>query len=77
MILKEKGFKWYQIEKYVQELAWRDYWQLIWQEKDVNLDIKHVQKDVNSVGLPRAIFSHYTKIQAIDLAIINLYKSQS
>ncbi len=73
--LLKKGYKFHKIEKFIQELAWRDYWQLIWQEKDVNLDIKHVQKDVNSVGLPRAIFSHYTKIQAIDLAIINLYKS--
>ena len=25
-----KGYKNYQIEKFIQELAWREYWQRVW-----------------------------------------------
>ena len=28
-----KGYPFYKVEKFIQELAWRDYWQQIWIEK--------------------------------------------
>jgi len=73
MILKEKGFKWYQIEKYVQELAWRDYWQLIWQVKNIDIDLKSNQIDVKQHDISTCIIDHKTDIRAIDDAIKNLY----
>ena len=39
--LQKKGFEAKKIEKFIQELAWRDYWQLIWKEKDINVDNIH------------------------------------
>ena len=35
--LIKKGYEFSKIEKFIQELCWRDYWQLIWVEKK-NLD---------------------------------------
>ena len=28
-------------EKFIQELAWRDYWQIVWKYKNINNDIKN------------------------------------
>ena len=30
--LKAEGYKKYEVEKFVQELAWRDYWQTLWKD---------------------------------------------
>ena len=73
-ILKKKGFKWYQIEKYVQELAWRDYWQLIWQVKNIDIDLQSNQIDVKQNDISTCILEHKTNIIAIDDAIKNLYR---
>ena len=40
---------WQRIEKLVQELAWRDYWQLIWLEKNINFYIKNFTKKHSSL----------------------------
>ena len=39
----QKGYKPAQIEKFIQELAWRDYWQQVWIAKgsEINEDLKH------------------------------------
>ena len=29
----EQNIPFYKIEKFVQELCWRDYWQLVWKER--------------------------------------------
>ena len=41
--LINKGFEFTKIEKFIQELCWRDYWQLIWCEKKhlINNDLKN------------------------------------
>ena len=54
--LLERGFKLYQMEKFVQELAWRDFWQRQWQHHGaaINQDLKHPQQNVSFHGLPRA-----------------------
>jgi len=75
--LLSKGFKLYQMEKFVQELAWRDFWQKQWQYHGVaiNHDLKHAQEDVKHRGLPRAIHQANTGIEAIDKAIKELYST--
>ena len=43
-----QAYKPYQIEKFLQELAWREYWQRIWQSAGNQLftDLKQPQPDV-------------------------------
>ena len=42
--LLQRGFNPNKIEKFIQELAWRDYWQQIWIEKQdlINSDLKRL-----------------------------------
>ncbi len=75
--LIEQGHPFPKMEKFVQELAWRDYWQQVWVSKGdlINTDLKHLQEPVENNGLPMAIFDGNTGIEAIDMAIANLYQS--
>ena len=75
--LLKRGFKLYQMEKFVKELAWRDFWQRQWQHHGpaINLDLKHPQQNVSANGLPRAIQEASTGIHAIDNAIEQLYET--
>ena len=75
--LLERGFKLYQMEKFVQELAWRDFWQRQWQHHGaaINQDLKHTQQNVSFHGLPRAIEEADTGIDVIDKAIEELYQT--
>ena len=63
------------IEKFIQELAWRDYWQQVWISKGnlINTDLKHNQFPVTNNLLPKAIFDASTGITAIDKSILKLY----
>ena len=72
-----RGYKPAQIEKFIQELAWRDYWQQIWIAKGdaINQDIKHEQKPVSNTSIPNAILEANTGIEAIDKAIKDFYKT--
>ena len=72
-----RGFKASKIEKFIQELAWRDYWQQVWLNKGnlINKDFKNEQKDVNNYSISRSIVEGSTSIRAIDEAIHNFYKS--
>jgi len=73
--LISKGYQINKIEKFVQELAWREFWQLTWKHKDVNSDLRNQQRQVMQIGLPDAILKHKTNINAIDSAIEQLYSS--
>ena len=73
--LVARGFKVRAIEKFIQELAWRDYWQRVWQEKDVSEPILHAQKEVLSESVPNAFLEARTGIQAIDESVEVLYKT--
>jgi deoxyribodipyrimidine photo-lyase len=68
---------WQRIEKLVQELAWRDYWQNTWIAKGdgINEDLKHAQDPVSNHGISDAIVDHRTGINAIDDAIGDLFKT--
>ncbi len=63
------------VEKFVQELAWRDYWQQIWIAKGslINQDLKRPQPRVTHQELSESIITAKTGIDAIDSAIQELY----
>jgi len=63
-------------EKFIQELAWRDHWQLQWQAhgNDIDRDLKHPQKDVQNREMPGALVEAQTGIDAIDQAIEQFYE---
>ena len=73
----DKGYRPNQIEKFIQELAWRDYWQQIWIAKSnaIDSDLKHPQPDIEFRGVPTAIIKGETGIEAIDTAIIEFYRT--
>ncbi len=75
-ILKQ-GHKPEVIEKFIQELAWRDYWQQVWIAKgdDINTDIRNKQTPVSNTDIPEAIAKASTGIEAIDIAISTFYKT--
>ncbi len=64
-----------QIEKFIQELAWREYWQRTWQSIGDQLftDIKQPQQQVVHRKMVAAIENAATGIEAIDEHIELLY----
>ena len=73
----QKGYKPYQIEKFLQELAWREYYQRVWQHigNDIWTDIKHPQPDTLHHHMIEAVDNAATGIDAIDAQIKKLYSS--
>ncbi|OYU56690.1 MAG: deoxyribodipyrimidine photolyase [Chitinophagaceae bacterium BSSC1] len=69
----KRGYKLYQIESFVKELCWRDYFQRVGQEKNLSLPIKQAQTNVAHTQIPLAILKAKTGIEGIDQAIEQLY----
>ena len=71
------GYKPDQIEKFIQELAWRDYWQQVWIAKGdaIDSDLKKPQERVSNQGISEAVVVAKTGISAIDSAINDFYKT--
>ena len=65
------------MEKFIQELAWRDYWQQVWKAKGdlINEDLKNTQEPVFNSGISAAIEEASTGIEAVDKGIRQLYES--
>jgi deoxyribodipyrimidine photo-lyase len=74
-IILAKGYTSRQVEKFIQELAWREYFQRIWQhlEDDMFEDILNRYIGVQHRKIPTAIVEADTGIHAIDKAIRKLY----
>jgi deoxyribodipyrimidine photo-lyase len=70
-----RGFQLNEIEAFVKELAWRDYFQCVWQEKNIDKDIKSPQPLVNQAKISKAIVEAQTGIFGIDQAIRDLYQT--
>jgi deoxyribodipyrimidine photo-lyase len=68
---------WEKTEKFVQELAWRDYWQHVWIDKkeQIKTDLQHTQTDVSNHKMPIAIVEANTGIIEVDQAIKELYST--
>lgn len=73
----QKGYKPYEIEKFLQELAWREYYQRVWQVKKEELfaDLKQPQPDFLHHQIPAAIVHASTGIQIIDDQINAFYST--
>jgi deoxyribodipyrimidine photo-lyase len=72
-----QGFPAHAIEKFLQELAWREYFQRVWQAKRDALfdDMKHTQTDVLHYEMSSAIAEANTGIEAIDEAVRAFYET--
>lgn len=72
-----KGYDPSKIEKFIQELAWRDFWQLVWVNKGklIDQDLKSKQTEVENHSIPNSIVNASTTIDAIDQSIRNLYET--
>ena len=70
-----KGYKPYEIEKFLQELAWREYYQRVWQAKSdlIWQDLKQPQPDTLHHQMITAMQNAATGINAIDDQIQDLY----
>ncbi|WP_271855090.1 FAD-binding domain-containing protein [Patiriisocius marinus] len=75
--LLDKKYAFETIEKISQELAWRDYWQLVWIEKGnlIDTDLKNEQTEVTNHKIAAAITDGTTGIDAIDLATNEFYNT--
>ena len=70
-----KGFRLEDMESLVKELCWRDYFQRVWQNKDIDQDLKQIQEPVAHHMLPNALLDAKTGIEALDLAIRELFST--
>ena len=54
-ITLNRGFNPGEIKKFIQELAWRDYWQQVWIDKgeDINQDLRNAQNEVKNHEITR------------------------
>ena len=75
--LIERGFHADRIEKFIQELAWRDYWQQVWIHKGdaINSDLKNIQNPVTNLSISKGIIDENTGVEAIDKGISSFYKT--
>ena len=75
--LLKRGFHPSPILKFIQELAWREYWQQVWVSKGdgINQDLKRVQEPVVTNGISAVINRAKTGIEVIDTAIKQFYKT--
>ena len=73
----EKGYPKASIEKFLHELAWREYFQRVWQAKGETLfgDLKQSQSDVMHQQMIKAIAKAKTGITTIDKLILEFYKT--
>lgn len=72
-----KKYKPYQIQKFLQELAWRQYWQRIWQAvgEKIFADMRQQQQKVVYHSMVQAIANAATGIHVIDKQIQVLFET--
>jgi deoxyribodipyrimidine photo-lyase len=72
--LVKRGFKYYHIQKFVQQMAWREFFQRVWQNVDerINTDLKQEQGARFQQGMSLSIDEGTTGIEAIDDSIVSL-----
>ena len=68
------GYKFNSFQKFLQEMIWREFWQIKWQENNINEDFKK-QKDVVHFGMPEIVYRSNTKIDVIDHSVEELYRN--
>ncbi len=75
--LKNRGIGMQQGEKFIQELAWREFYTRTWFQKGDQIfeDIRHPQKGVENQGIPEAILKANTGIHAIDSHLSHFWET--
>jgi deoxyribodipyrimidine photo-lyase len=75
-VLIRKGFSMYDAEKLIQELAWREYYQRVWQNKQDLIweDLKQVQQNVAHTQMIASLQNAQTGIKIIDESIQQFYQ---
>jgi len=70
-----KGYPFNEIEFFLKELAWRDYYQQVQiaLKENINTDIRQLQENITTFEIPTAVVNAKTSINAIDKGIIELY----
>lgn len=71
----KKGYKISQIESFVKELCWRDYFQRVAQVKNLDVAIKQEQTPISNNEISSQIINAATGIEGIDNAIKQLYQT--
>jgi len=76
-VILKNGFNLIESEKLIQELAWREYYQRVWQVKKEKIweDIKQAQPDVKHHEMLTSLINCTTSIQIIDEQIKQLYET--
>jgi len=66
--LKDRGIGMEQAEKFIQELAWREFYTRTWFQKGDGIftDIRHPQEGVLNKGIPEAVLTSETGIRSLD-----------
>lgn len=72
--LKRRGFGVFEAEKFIQELAWREFYTRTWFKRGDGIfqDIRQAQFGVKNYGLPDAIIQAKTGIKVLDKHLSNL-----
>jgi len=72
-----KGYPSHQVIRLIQELAWRDYYQRVWQQlgDEIFDDIRVSRDSIRTAKIPTAIIKGDTGIEAIDQGIQSLYQT--
>lgn len=72
--LVKRGFKYYHIQKFVQQMAWREFFQRVWQTEGerIHTDLKQEQGARFQTGMSLSVDGAATGIEAIDGAIEKL-----
>jgi deoxyribodipyrimidine photo-lyase len=67
--LKSRGIGMEQAEKFMQELAWREFYTRTWFQKGDQIfeDIRHPQEGVENEGIPAAVLEAKTGIEVLDM----------
>jgi deoxyribodipyrimidine photo-lyase len=71
----KRGYRIQQIESFVKELCWRDYFQRVGQHRNLQLEIRQAQVPVANHEMPVAVSEAATGIEGIDTAIRGLYET--
>ncbi|MBL7747809.1 MAG: hypothetical protein JNM19_10305 [Chitinophagaceae bacterium] len=76
-MLMDKGYKISEMEKFIQQLAWREYFQRVWQHigDDLFDDIRLRYTGIKHDDIPAALLNAATGIKAVDGAIATLYET--
>jgi len=74
-LLLKRGYQPAAMLTLIRELAWRDYWQQVWNAKRsaIDTDLRRPQQGACRSGLPKALADGTTGIEAIDQGVKALY----